>query len=152
MSLIGDSEKSKGKWFEENEVIGKPISYSIDNRKENWSSELDEKLLLSEGVCKNIKLPVKKGEKPVAFRCNFSGKYYGLYDRTGCIKVFNSNELEDFQMTQFHIRDKLTERPIDKRFVGITCGGLSDCDIWLKIYDVSETREYKAYKLKKLLQ
>ncbi|HDR7220628.1 TPA: hypothetical protein QCW55_005634 [Bacillus cereus] len=200
-------------WYSASEVEFEPhIGFK---HRYNWDAELDKMFLLPEGACKKAGVPVLKDEKPVAFYYSAKGpgtnKYYGVYDRTNQVELFDTEDLGGFYATNYmarsvlrvdrvpmklkkagllykiegwetvydlsdHIEKSLPilkeKLDVDSGFVtksdcykfGIKSDRLKDKNIEIlgfylseydnlhTVYDVSETREFKAWKLKNLFK
>ncbi|HFJ9387895.1 TPA: hypothetical protein ACGW7H_005814 [Bacillus nitratireducens] len=129
-------------WYSSYEVKDKP--HIGAEYKHNWHDDLDSMLLLSETDCRKGGAPVLEGEKPVAYiYCAMKkscDKYYGVYDRTGRIKMFERKELGGFYMASNMVWEvsKLYKLPRKLKRVGFWAYQYGEKET---VYDLSEYME-----------
>lgn len=141
-------------WYEENEVVGKWII-----EEDDLTLIANGKIFLEEKFCERIRIPVQENEEPVGFRFIYDfkvKKYYGLYDRTNCIKLFKEEDLKEHQMRTVEMLRQFSAVGLEYKnceVIGI-CYGKTHFNqkSWSAVYDVSKTKAYRKYRLEKLFE
>lgn len=138
-------------WYSASQVSEKPhVGFK---HSYNWYKELDEMLLLPESACKKAGVPVGKDEEPKAFYYSSKGegsyKYYSVYDRTGQVELFNTEDLGGFYMLNYMVRDVLRVDRVPRKLK--KAGLLYQIDGWETVYDLSDHIEKPLPLLKEKL-